>query len=101
MSIKKYKLPRHFNVLGEKVRIYNRPLPEGVAALYLPDQRKILIDLLKAKSESWIVQTLMHELTHAWFDIMNFEQFNFPREIEELVCEGLSQTVCKTFKVSL
>lgn len=92
----------HLKIFGHTIRILKKDSlidSTGNAAIYIPDDKKILIDS-KQRGED-LDQTILHELVHCVFSRLGMEQVRIPAEVEELLAENIATCVVENFKIKL
>ena len=95
--------PKKFNldIFGKKTKVEvvkDFAKNEGLLGLFIPDQDKIIIAQDQIKEEA--AKTLVHEIWHSIEFRTGLRQV-IPKEVSELIAEGISIAICENFNLSL
>ena len=87
-----------FNVYGCDVQLIAKELDASIYAYYDPERKVIYVsNKIKGQLRK---QTILHELLHAIWDRIGFNQMAIPIDTQELLVENISQCICENFTMT-
>ena len=97
------KLPPKFslNVFGQRVSVSvvkNLALHYGAVGQYNPTEKSIQLEENQSRDE--MTRSLIHEACHSMCHRVGLSQ-SISRELEEILCEGVSNLIFENFKLEL
>ena len=96
------RLPKSWTILGEEWEIIesdNIPCPTDPAGLCRPAKKVIYVKKTQPHEEK--MSTLLHELFHALFSELSFENTSLTDDMEELIVDHIARFVTKCFRLKI
>lgn len=91
------KLPKHFNIFGQKVKIKKENLGAQYLGLYHSDKKMISINS-SITDESELDHTLIHEFIHSVIDRCSLNQVvTYPSE--EVLVDMITKALLENFQI--
>lgn len=88
-----------FNIFGKKIKVKleKNISSHGLEGLYSPKEKQILY--AQHEDEKELMKTLIHEIGHAVWHITGLSQTSISHDVQEIICENISQAVVDNLSV--